>query len=126
MIDAAHPTHSPCTHSPPSINQTVRMASKTTTNSARLEAALDLARRMPPAAAPEVLNSLLTLLLPKGETALAEELVERVEQPLEEALDERAVRDVVSQLTVPTFAPPTKPNPTPSNPFPARRAGPSC
>lgn len=68
--------------------------SKSATN-ARLEAALDLARRrMPPVAAPEVLDGLLTLLS-KGEAALAEELVERVEQPLEESPDERAVRPCV-------------------------------
>jgi hypothetical protein len=60
--------------------------------SRRLAAALDLStRRLPPSAASTTLEGVLRLL-PPGETALAEELCERVEQPLEEAVDPEAVR----------------------------------
>lgn len=94
----------------------------------RLEAALDLARRMPPAAAPKTVDGLVSLL-PRGEAALAEELLERVEQPLEEALDEGVVRAElnISPIRIKLIDQPINRHPPPHTPHTHMhdRAGPS-
>lgn len=99
------------------------------TSNSRLDAALDLARRMPAAAAPATLEAMLTLL-PKSEASLVEELVERVEQPLEKALDDAAVRVwhrlLCGFVHSDESAGPILHSPPPSySPPPSNRAGPS-